>query len=89
MRGDFVPKTVGFTRAEIEEMRREAREYPFMLFGCMELAATMGLHPDIITAVVKHRESPFLKATKKARPEWVMDFLRQSPADFDVPKKVA
>ena len=26
-------------------MRREAREYPFVLFGCLELAAMMGSIP--------------------------------------------
>ena len=78
-----------FTREQIHDLRLQARDFPFVLFGVYELAAMIGVHGIVVTAVANHRASPFLKARKKARPEWVMDFLRNPPEDFDVPKKVA
>jgi len=77
-----LPTGKHLSRGEIEELNRVAREYAWVLFGCLQLAAMIEVHPDIISAVANHRDTPFLKVQKRARPEWVLGFLQNPPSDF-------
>jgi hypothetical protein len=74
------------SKAEVEELRRTAAAYPFMLYGSRQLAAMIPVHVSVMAAIVAHAKSPFLQFPKKARPEWVFAFLQNPPADFSMAK---
>jgi len=67
---------------DVEKLRRVARDFPWVLFGVLQIAAMMELGVDLITGVANHRDTPFLKKTKRARPERVLAFLENPPSDF-------
>jgi hypothetical protein len=77
-----LPTGKDLSRSEIEDLNRVARDYAWVLFGCLQLAAMIEVHPDIIAAVANHRDTPFLRSQKRARPEWVVSFLQNPPSDF-------
>jgi hypothetical protein len=54
-----------------------AKFNPWHLFGCGELADILGVSADLITAVAGDKETPFIG--KKARPEWVIEWLKAHP----------
>ena len=79
-----LPSGKNLTAAEVAELRQVARDYPWVLFGVLQLAAMMEVHPDIISAVANHRDSPFYRELKKSRPERIHAFLENPPSDFGV-----
>lgn len=78
-----LPSGRNSTAAEIALLREVCADYPCVMFGILQIAAIMELHPRVITAVAAHPGSPLLRHTKKGRPEWVLEFLRHPPPDFE------
>jgi len=54
-----------------------AKENPWHLFGCAELAFIMDIDRGLLTAINKERDTPFIG--KKARPEWVIEWMQKHP----------
>jgi hypothetical protein len=54
-----------------------AKFNPWRLFGCGELTEILGVSADLITAVAGANDTPFIG--KKARPEWVIEWLKAHP----------
>lgn len=54
-----------------------AKENPWHLFGCGELASLMCVTDGLMTAINKERDTPFIG--KKARPEWICEWMQKHP----------
>lgn len=54
-----------------------AKENPWRLFGCGDLARILGVDDKLISAINAHRQTPFVG--KKARPEWLIAWLQSNP----------
>lgn len=59
---------------ETKQLVALAKENPWRLFGCAELAKIMDADGKLITAINKATDTPFIG--KKCRPEWVTAWLQ-------------